>query len=70
MLLNFFKIVKAPRQVVTEDRKIDVLFEPVRENLADPTSLYSLGRMAATAAIFEPFRNALNSDEMGNCLLK
>jgi hypothetical protein len=69
-LLEPFGNVKSPRRVSAEAQQIDVWFEPTRDHLAGLNELGCLGRMAATPSIFEPFRNPVTADEIGDCLLK
>ena len=69
-LLEKFGTVKAPRRVSAEEQQIDVWFEPARDNLTALNQLGCLGRMATASSIFEPYRNAVTPDEIGDCLLK
>ena len=70
-LLSPYGEVQAPRRVSGEMRQIDVWFSPTSPqlNVASETSGL-LGRFAATPSIFEPFRNAVTSNEICDCLLK
>lgn len=70
-LLSPYGEVQAPRRVSGEMRQIDVWFAPTSPqlNVASET-LGLLGRFAATPSIFEPFRNAVTSNEICDCLLK
>jgi hypothetical protein len=65
-LLAPFGEVKAPRRVPGEVREIDVWFSPT----ANTEVLGLLGQLAATAAVFEPFRNPATPTDICNCLLK
>ncbi|NET61455.1 MAG: hypothetical protein F6K47_36630 [Symploca sp. SIO2E6] len=62
--------VKAPRRVAGEVREIDVWFAPNTPTNSPPKALGLLGRLAATPALFEPFRNAATIIDIFNCLLK
>ncbi|MFB2982750.1 hypothetical protein [Microseira sp. BLCC-F43] len=63
--------VQAPRRVSGEMRQIDVWFTPnLPQSAAAIQPLGLLGRLATTAAIFEPFRNAVTPQEICDCLLK
>ncbi len=68
-LLKPYGEVKAPSRVAGEVREIDVLFTPNSEGNLSLESLGLLGRFAVTSSIFEPFRNAVSSDEICDCLL-
>lgn len=68
-LLKPYGEVKAPSRVAGEVREIDVLFTPNPEGNLSLESLGLLGRFAVTSSIFEPFRNAVSSDEICDCLL-
>ncbi|NES01313.1 MAG: hypothetical protein F6J86_47430, partial [Symploca sp. SIO1B1] len=69
-LLAPFGEVKAPRRVAGEVREIDVWFAPNTPTNSPPEALGLLGRLAATPALFEPFRNAATIIDIFNCLLK
>ena len=69
-LLTPYGEVQAPRRVAGEVREIDVWFSPISQTNFPPEVLGLLGRLATTNAIFEPFRNAATSEEIGDCLLK
>jgi hypothetical protein len=70
VLLDPFGTVRSQRRVSSEQYYIDVWFEPIQENLVGLNQLGCLGRMAKTPSIFEPFRNPVTADEIGDCLLK
>lgn len=67
-LLSPLGEVETSRNIAGEVREIDVLFAPSKE-VAPATQLGLLGRLAATAAIFEPYRNAINWGECSKKLL-
>ena len=60
--------VRAGLRVRSEQREIDVFFEP-----SSPPSVQTLGllgRLAQTPCIFEPFRNPATADEISDCMIK
>jgi hypothetical protein len=69
-LLVDFGEVEIEFQVGTEIRKIDVYFKP--NPIADPSPkvVGSFGKMLMTPALLEPFRNAVSSDGLEDCLDK
>ncbi|MBK1989636.1 DUF4351 domain-containing protein [Sphaerospermopsis aphanizomenoides BCCUSP55] len=69
-LLKPFGKVEASTRVAGEVREIDVLFTPFPEQADDIKSLGLLGKLAATPAIFEPYRNPVSKEEICDCLLK
>jgi hypothetical protein len=69
-LLEPFGKVNSQKRVSAEDQYIDVWFEPAPENLVELNELGCLGRMATTPSIFEPFRNPVTPEQIGDCLLK
>ncbi|MBD2184519.1 hypothetical protein [Aerosakkonema funiforme] len=69
-LLTPYGQVKPAQKVSSEIREIDVLFIPNAPPETLSQDLGLLGRLGETAAIFEPFRNAIDPDEVCACLLK
>ena len=69
-LLEPFGKVNSQKRVSAEDQYIDVWFEPAPENLGELNELGCLGRMATTPSMFEPFRNPVTPEQIGDCLLK
>lgn len=69
-LLKPYGEVQGSSRVAGEVREIDVLFSPLSKPSTNLETLGLLGRFAATAAIFEPFRNAASQEEICDCLLK
>ncbi len=69
-LLKPYGEVQGSSRVAGEVREIDVLFSPLTKQSTNLETLGLLGRFAATAAIFEPFRNAASKEEICDCLLK
>ncbi|WP_371411492.1 hypothetical protein [Nostoc linckia] len=69
-LLTPYGEVQAPRRVSGEVRQIDVYFIPKSQPSTIPDTLGILGQFAATASLFEPFRNAASATEICDCLLK
>lgn len=67
-LLTPFGTVKINRNVRGEVRQVDVWFDPATPSPISELGL--LGRMAATACIFEPYRNAPSEIEIRSCFLK
>ncbi|WP_420839096.1 hypothetical protein [Argonema antarcticum] len=68
-LLSPLGEVETSRNIAGEVREIDVWFAP-RAQVVNATELGLLGRLAATAAIFEPFRNAINLGDVRSCIGK
>ncbi len=68
-LLNPFGQVETSKEITAEIRQIDVLFVPF-PNSSNSPNLGLLERMAATIALFEPFRNPATRGEIRNCLGK
>ncbi|MFB2836446.1 hypothetical protein [Floridanema evergladense] len=58
-LLSPLGEVETSRSIASEVREIDVWFAPSAQ-VTRTTELGLLGRLATTAAIFEPFRNAID----------
>lgn len=56
--------VETSREVSPEVRQIDVWFVPAPQPATDPQVLGLLGQMAATASLFEPFRNPPTPEEV------
>jgi len=68
-LLSPLGEVETSRNIAGEVREIDVWFAPTAP-VTSATSLGLLGRLAATAAIFEPFRNAIDLGNVRTCMSK
>jgi Domain of unknown function (DUF4351) len=69
-LLETVGIPSKEVKVTSEVRGIDLLFIPVSEKAADREKLGLLGRIAATACIIEPYRNAPGNDDILICLMR
>ena len=69
-LLTLLGQVETSRDVASEVREIDVYFIPVIPPPKDPKILGLLGKMAATASIYEPFRNQPQRLEILDCQAK
>lgn len=69
-LLSSLGSVKKSRDVTAEVREIDVLFVPQNQNESASKALGTLGKIAASSAIIEPFRNPVTSDEICSCIGK
>ena len=63
-------VVNPGREVSSEVRQIDVYFMPNPGTNDYKQKLGLLGKMAATTALFEPFRNPVNVEEVLSCLSK
>ena len=68
--LKLYGEVKAAQKVHSEQREIDVFFQPHKDKIQQLRNLGLLGRMAQTPSIFEPFRNPVTADEIGDCIGK
>lgn len=68
-LLSPLGEVKTSQNIAGEVREIDVWFAPNAQT-ANNTELGLLGSLANTAAIFEPFRNAIDLGEVRSCMGK
>ncbi len=69
-LLQPYGELQVPRRVSAEVREIDIFFAPTPTTTEQLETLGLLGRIAATPAILEPFRNAASAEEICDCLLK
>jgi flagellar biosynthesis/type III secretory pathway protein FliH len=69
-LLSPLGKVDTGKEVTAEVREIDVLFQPTSANPDYAQTLGLLGKMAATVAIIEPFRNAVNPEGIFSCVAK
>ena len=69
-LLKPYGEVNSSKKVAAEVKEIDVWFTPSPTPSRKRELLGILGRMAETSSIFEPYRNAVTSDEIWDCLLK
>ncbi|MFL9454735.1 hypothetical protein AB0758_27055 [Tolypothrix bouteillei VB521301_2] len=69
-LLQPYGELQVPRRVSAEVREIDLFFAPTPTTTEQLETLGLLGRIAATPAILEPFRNAASAEEICDCLLK
>ncbi|MEQ8995706.1 MAG: hypothetical protein RID53_04275 [Coleofasciculus sp. B1-GNL1-01] len=62
--------VETSREISPEIRQVDVWFVPTPSPSTAPENLGLLGRMAATACLLEPFRNAPSPSEVLDCQSK
>ncbi|MBV8885961.1 MAG: hypothetical protein JO235_18475, partial [Chroococcidiopsidaceae cyanobacterium CP_BM_RX_35] len=62
--------VETSRDVAGEVREIDVWFTPTPQSPGDAQGLGLLGRLAASPAIIEPFRNAVTRSQIRSCMSK
>jgi hypothetical protein len=69
-LLSPIGAVIPSRDVASEVREIDVYFTPSTPTSDYVENLGLLGKMATTAALFEPFRNPVTVSEVRSCLSK
>ena len=67
-LLLPYGVVEGGKRVSSEVREIDVWFVPREAKL--PSELGLLGEMATVASLFEPYRNPVTKEEIGDCVLK
>jgi len=56
-------------EVTSEVREIDLLFVPLPEKAAEREKLGLLGRIATTACLIEPYRNAPGNEDVLNCIM-
>jgi hypothetical protein len=68
--LTPFGTVELNPEVLSESRFIDVRFIPTAPPNPIPDALGLLGKIATTACLLEPFRQAPSFVEVRNCLLK
>ncbi|HBE32773.1 MAG TPA: flagellar assembly protein H, partial [Cyanobacteria bacterium UBA11368] len=66
-LLSPLGAVVPSRDVASEVREIDVYFTPSSATSDYVENLGLLGKMATTAALFEPFRNPVTVSEVRSC---
>ncbi|MEQ8752024.1 MAG: flagellar assembly protein H [Coleofasciculus sp. G1-WW12-02] len=69
-LLSPIGIVETSRDIAGEVREVDVYFTPTSISNDYLLSLGLLGRFATTSAVFEPFRNAVTSEQICDCISK
>jgi hypothetical protein len=69
-LLETVGVARTEVEVTSEVRSIDLLFVPIPEKAADREKLGLLGRIAATACLIEPYRNAPAHDEICACAMR
>lgn len=62
--------VETSRDVSSEVRQVDVSFVPKQSASIELQYLGLLGKIASSACLLEPFRNAPSAVEVRNCLLK
>ena len=69
-LLSPLGEVETSKDVTAEVREIDVWFQPTSFETEYVQSLDLLGKMAATVAVIEPFRNPVNTEGIFSCVVK
>ncbi len=68
--LSRLGVVNLNREVTSEARFVDIYFTPTTAAPDYVQQLGTLGKMATSPAIFEPFRNPVSSPEISSCLGK
>jgi len=68
--LSRLGVVNLNREVTSEVRFVDIYFTPTTAAPDYVQQLGTLGKMATSPAIFEPFRNPVSSPEISSCLGK
>ncbi|MBW4598119.1 MAG: DUF4351 domain-containing protein [Calothrix sp. FI2-JRJ7] len=69
-LLAPFGAIKAPTRVAAEVKLIDILFTPNVLQNPELEPLGLLGKFAEFPAIIEPFRNALQEEDIPDCIIR
>jgi hypothetical protein len=69
-LLSPLGEVETSKDVSAEVREIDIWFQPTSLLPEYVEDLGLLGKMTATVAAIEPFRNAVNTEEIFSCVVK
>ena len=69
-LLSPLGVVETSKDIHPEGRQIDVLFTPSSSNPERRQNLGLLGRLTATPALFEPFRNPITQSDVRTCIMK
>ncbi|GJD22576.1 hypothetical protein RIVM261_075320 [Rivularia sp. IAM M-261] len=69
-LLAPFGSIKAPTRVAAEVKLIDILFTPLVLQNPDLKPLGLLGKFAEFPAIIEPFRNAVQEEDIPDCIIR
>ncbi len=69
-LLTPLGLVETSKDITAEVRQIDVFLLRSSPPKGNPSLLGLLGRLAATSAVFEPFRNPVTRREIRSCLGK
>ncbi|WP_308253809.1 hypothetical protein [Geminocystis sp. GBBB08] len=65
-----YSIVTPSADVMSEKRDIDMLFIPTKPVPSTPDTLVLLGKLAQTTCLLEVYRNAINSDQIRDCISK
>ncbi|MGK7925949.1 MAG: hypothetical protein AB4290_12015 [Spirulina sp.] len=69
-LLSPLGTVETSKDIHPEGRQIDVLFTPSSPDPEHRENLGLLGRLTATPALFEPFRNPITQSDIRTCMMK
>jgi hypothetical protein len=69
-LLETVGDVTSSRKIVSETREVDILFVPHDRTQTNLKALGVLGKIAAHICVIEPFRNAVQTEEVMSCIGK
>jgi hypothetical protein len=69
-LLETVGQVTSSRKVVSETREVDILFVPHDKTQTNLSALGVLGQIAAHICVIEPFRNAVQTQDVMGCVGK
>ncbi|MDB9519632.1 hypothetical protein PN466_22055 [Roseofilum reptotaenium CS-1145] len=69
-LLSPLGTVETNKEIASQVRYIDLLFIPASDANPERENLGLLGRLIATTALIEPFRNPINKSELRTCMIK
>ncbi|NET73804.1 MAG: hypothetical protein F6K62_23580 [Sphaerospermopsis sp. SIO1G2] len=69
-LLSPLGTVEISKEIHSEGRQIDLLFTPSYSETENNKNLGLLGKLTYKPALFEPFRNPVNSRDIRTCMIK
>ncbi len=69
-LYKNYGVITPSADVMSEKREVDVLFSPTKPVPTSPETLGLLGKLAQTTCLLEVYRNAVNSDQIRDCISK
>jgi hypothetical protein len=69
-LLETVGEVTSSRKIVSETREVDILFVPYAQGQANLAALGTLGQIASQICVIEPFRNAVQTQDVMSCIGK